>query len=97
MTKKTKHYIILERLGENMKYLVLTVGLFFIGCSSEYYNQQKSYTTNSPSITFGFSKVCVDRVVYITASKRLTIWINPTTLKPNNCDVVAGKLLLKGK
>lgn len=81
-----------------MKYLVLVMSLFFIGCSQGHTQQQERYTTNSPPTdNFRFSKVCVDRVVYLTGTKRLSVWINPKTLKPNNCDVINGKLLLKDK
>jgi len=33
----------------------------------------------------GYKLICIDNVKYISGIKKLTIWINPRTLKPENC------------
>jgi len=48
----------------------------------------ESYSTDkSKWKTFGYSfeKICVDNVFYIKSSNKLSVWINPKTLKPENC------------
>ena len=62
--------------------------LFTLSLLAQSISAYESYSTDETKWkTFGynFSKICIDNVFYIKGNYTLSVWINPKTLKPENC------------
>ena len=58
--------------------VVLVILITVNGCDN-------SYNTKGNSGFSTFSKICVDNIYYLNSTKKLSVLINPKTLKPQNC------------
>jgi len=58
--------------------VILAILMTINGCDD-------SYTTKGNSGFSTFNKICVDNIYYLNSTKKLSVWINPKTLKPQNC------------
>ena len=66
-------------------YLLLTMTIL-LQATSDFSTNKDKYSVFGG----GYIRICIDNVFYITktsTSKALTVWINPKTLKPQNCNL----------
>lgn len=68
-----------------MKKIVFAVTLLMGLQSLQAYDSFKAVYTHSVSWNTQYIKICIDNVWYIRSDHKLSVWINPKTLKPSNC------------
>jgi len=63
------------------KIMLILMFVISLQASDVYTTTKTNNWLSSPT----FIKICIDNVYYIKGYGRLTVWINPKTLKPSNC------------
>ena len=68
-----------------MKFILLLIvlGLFFMGCGKKSDPFEAPPTTTT--LNYPYEKVCIEGIVYVSAYRRMAVYINKTTLKPTRC------------
>jgi len=72
----------------SMAMIGIIISLSFSGCELTESNEDFSKTRSieRPHQGFWYRKICIENVVYLYGKRRLSVYINPKTLKPQNCE-----------
>jgi len=64
--------------------LLLLASLFLLGCDGKTDGNTELRELQPVQHLKGY-KLCFDNVIYVSAHRRLAVYINPKTLTPQNC------------